>query len=241
MKGKLILVGAGPGDPDLITIKGMKALERAEVLLYDFLANDIFLDYVPDDCINVFVGKKPDVHKTQQIEINELIIKYLQEGKCVVRLKGGDPYVFGRGHEEEMIAASCGVETEVIPGVSSFYAVPAVNHLPLTRRGISESFWVLTGTTKDLSVAKDIKMAAESNATVVILMGMSKLPEICDIFIDAGKKDSLVTVIQNGTLPSQKIANGTISSIVEQVNKYGLSNPAIIVIGDVNQVMNLYS
>lgn len=239
MVGKLILVGAGPGDPELITLKGVKALECAEVLLYDALANEELLGYIPESCIKVFVGKKPNVHRTQQIEINDLIVKHLMNGKTVVRLKGGDPYVFGRGHEEELIASSCGAETEVVPGVSSFYAVPAVNHLPLTRRGISESFWVLTGTTKDLSIAKDLKMAAQSSATVVILMGMSNLKAICEVFNDAGKGDSLVTIIQNGTLKIQKMVQGTIMTIVEQVEDKQLSNPAIIVVGDVNQVLTL--
>lgn len=239
MVGKLILVGAGPGDPELITLKGVRALESAEVLLYDALANEVFLEYAPSTCTKIFVGKKPNVHRTQQVEINELIVKYLLEGKDVVRLKGGDPYVFGRGHEEELMAVSCGAETEVIPGVSSFYAVPAVNHLPLTRRGISESFWVLTGTTKDLTIAQDLKMAAQSNATVVILMGMNNLESICEVFKKAGRPDGLVTIIQNGTLESQKTVHGTISTIVDEVEKNQVSNPAIIVVGDVNQVLSV--
>ena len=238
MKGKLILVGAGPGDPDLITVKGIKALAQADVLLYDALANKELLSHTREGCKQIFVGKRPNVHRTQQKEINELIVKYTLVGKIVVRLKGGDPYVFGRGHEEEVYVASHGIETEVIPGVSSFYSVPAVNHLPLTRRGLSESFWVLTGTTRDLSIAKDIKMAARSHATVVILMGMSKLGQICQIFREEGNKHQLVTIIQNGTLPNQKIVSGTIETIEELVQKEKMTNPSIIVIGQVNEVLS---
>ncbi len=237
MKGKLILVGAGPGDPELITLKGVKAIESADVLLYDALANEVLLNYASNSCIKKFVGKKPSIHQTQQVDINKLIVEYAQKGKTVVRLKGGDPYLFGRGHEEQVYARENGIDTEVIPGVSSFYAVPEVNQLPLTRRGLSESFWVLTGTTKDLELAKDIRRAAESDATIVVLMGMNKLSEICDIFKETEKSQTLITIIQNGTLPSQKIVKGTIESIQNLVKRAKMSNPAIIVIGEVNQVL----
>lgn len=231
-KGKLVLVGAGPGDPELITLKGIKALEQAEVVLYDALANEELLAYAKN-AEKIFVGKKPGVHKAQQIEINQMLVELTLAGKHVVRLKGGDAYVFGRGHEEQMSVAEHGIPVEIIPGVSSFYAVPELKSLPLTRRGYSESFWVLTGTTKDLDLAYDIKRAADSNATVVILMGMKKLPEIVSIFQEKRKGDLPVAIIQNGSMPDEKVGLGTIDSIIDVVAQKKLSSPAIIVIGEV--------
>lgn len=232
-RGKLTLIGAGPGDPELITLKAVKELKKAEVVLYDALVNEEVLNHCPDNCERVFVGKKPGVHRNQQIEINELIVKYGQSGKHVARLKGGDSYIFGRGHEEEVFALEHGMAVEVIPGISSFYSVPELNRLPLTRRGLSESFWVLTGTTKDLELAEDLTLAATSNSTVVVLMGMKKLPEIVQLFQEQKRSTTPIAIIQNGSLPSQKIGVGTIDTILTIVKEKALSSPAIIVIGEV--------
>ncbi len=235
-KGKVILIGAGPGDPGLITLKAVEALKVADVVLYDALANQIFLDYAPK-AEQIFVGKKPGVHLTQQLEINNLILHYVSQGKIVARLKGGDAYVFGRGHEEEVFIKSQGFDVEVIPGVSSFYSVPELVGLPLTRRGLSESFWVLTGTTKDLELATDLKLAAQSNATVVVLMGMSKLAQIVAVFLNENKGDLPVAIIQNGSTPSQKMVVGNVLNIIDLVEKNEISSPAIIVIGKVVSVL----
>ncbi|MEX1382288.1 uroporphyrinogen-III C-methyltransferase, partial [Lutibacter sp.] len=178
MKTKLIkkvtLIGAGPGDPDLITVKGVKALQSAKVILYDALINRELLEYAPY-AKKIFVGKRKGMHSFTQDKINELIVKSAFEYGNAVRLKGGDPFIFGRGSEEVEFIESFGIETEVISGISSAMAVPASQGISLTKRGISESFWVITGTTSERKLSTDVYLAAQSTATVVILMGMSKL------------------------------------------------------------------
>ena len=158
--GHLILIGAGPGDPELITLKGINALKRADVVLYDALANDQLLDYCKADCEKIYVGKKSGLHIKQQAHINELIVEHASKDKVVVRLKGGDPFVFGRGHEEMEHARQHNIESEVIPGVTSSISVPSSHHIPLTKRGINESFWVVTGTTRSHKFSKDLVQAA---------------------------------------------------------------------------------
>ncbi len=236
-RGKLILVGAGPGDPELITLKGVRKLQEADVVLYDALSNYELLVHA-DNAEHIFVGKKPGVHRRQQSEINEMIVGFVGRGKTVVRLKGGDAYVFGRGHEEVVFAAENGVSSEVVPGVSSFYSVPELIGLPLMRRGLSESFWVLTGTTKDLELAKDLRRAAESEATVVILMGMSHLSKIVEIFKDAGKKDLPIAIIQEGSTSNQSVGKGTVNNILKVVAEKELKSPAIIVLGSVVSILS---
>ncbi|WP_136466187.1 uroporphyrinogen-III C-methyltransferase [Flagellimonas onchidii] len=230
--GKLTVVGAGPGDVDLITLKGIKALQRADVVLYDALVDTELLEYAPN-AEHIFVGKRKGCYAYQQDQINELIVQRANLNKNVVRLKGGDPFVFGRGAEEMEYAALYGLDVEVVPGISSSVAVPASQHIPVTKRGASESFWVITGTTKEHKLSTDVALAAKSNATVVILMGMSKLGEITELFAKEGKSDIPVAIIQNGTRDNEKIGIGTVSTIVEKVNEQKLSNPAIIIIGEV--------
>ena len=229
---KLSVVGAGPGDPELITIKAVKALESANVVLYDALINRELLDYAPQ-AEHIFVGKRKDKHRYSQNEINELIVKYAFERGHVVRLKGGDPFVFGRGSEEIRYAKNKGLETAVVSGITSSIAVPANAGIPLTQRETSESFWVITGTTSQKKLSEDIRLAAQSTATVVILMGMGKLNEIVDIFRRFGKKDLPVGIIQNGTTINEKSGFGRISNIEEVVADKKLTAPAIIVIGEV--------
>src|ERR1700712_3204988 len=198
MIGKLSLVGAGPGDPDLITIKAIKTLASAKVVLYDALANDYLLQYAPT-AIKQFVGKRYGCHALSQSAINDLIIEYASSHGHVVRLKGGDPFVFGRAQEEIAAAQAAGITVEVIPGISSALAVPASAMIPLTCRGINESFWVTTGTTQSGDISGDVELAARSSATVVILMAMSKLESIMDIFTENGKGETPVAIIQDGT------------------------------------------
>ena len=175
---RLTLVGAGPGDPELITIKAIKALKDAQVILYDALVNPELLDYARPDVHKIFVGKRAGKHYLPQDEINRLIVEFAFTHGHVVRLKGGDPFVFGRGHEELQYAESFGLETAIVPGVTSAVAVPALQRIPLTKRGVSESFWVVTGTTRQHTLSKDLALAAQSTATVIILMGTKKLKEI---------------------------------------------------------------
>lgn len=231
-QGKLIVVGAGPGDPELITLKAIKAIESADVLLYDALVNDELLKYAPNaECI--FVGKRKGCYTYQQEQINDLFVQRAQEGKVVVRLKGGDPFVFGRGSEEMEYAANFRIETVLVPGLSSSLSVPAMQNIPVTKRGLSESFWVITGTTKEHKLSDDIRLAAKSNATVVILMGMSKLSQIVHLFKNEGKSKTAIAIVQNGTRADEKIGLGTITSIETEVKRKELTNPAIIIIGEV--------
>ncbi len=230
---KLTLVGAGPGDPELITLKGIKALASADVVMYDALTHPDLLDHCRPDALKVFVGKRFGELSCTQEEINPLIVHYAQAYGHVVRLKGGDPFVFGRGYEEIEFARQHGIETAVIPGLSSSYAVPALAGIPLTTRGVSESFWVVTGTTKTGQLSADMHLAAQSTATVVILMGMHKLPKIMALFGQYGKSETPVAIIQNGTMPDEKIAIGSVNTIVDLANRQAISSPAIIVVGEV--------
>ncbi len=235
---RLTLIGAGPGDPDLITYKAVKALQTANIVLYDALVHPDLLQHAPASAELVYVGKRPWQQgrggcEFAQGDINHLIVQYAHSHGHVVRLKGGDPFVFGRGFEEMVFAQDCGVETAVIPGLSSSYAVPALAGIPLTCRGVSESFWVLTGTTKDHQLSSDIPTAVRSSATLVILMGMKHLPEIAGLLRKAGRASEPVAVIQNGSRPDEQIALATADQIVRTVADRKLSNPAIIVIGAV--------
>ena len=236
---KLTLIGAGPGDPDLITLKGIKALQKAKVVLYDSLAHLSLLEHCPDDCVKTLVGKRYGKISCGQDDINNLIVESANQYGEVVRLKGGDSFIFGRGYEEIIFAAQHGIEYEVIPGISSSYSAPALAGIPLTSRGLSESFWVITGTTKDHALSGDILLAAQSTATVVILMGMHKLHEIVDIYAGLGKMDEAISIIQNGSLPEQKVVTGKISNIQPLVKVSGISSPAIIVIGAVAALPDL--
>lgn len=239
MNSTLQLVGAGPGDPDLITIKAIKAIQQADVILYDALANESFLNYAKAVCIKQFVGKRFGCHALSQKEINHLIINYAATHKRIVRLKGGDPFVFGRALEEIEVAKEFGIEVEVIPGVSSAIAVPASQMIPLTARGVNESFWVTTGTTRSGKISEDIRLAAQSTATVVILMAMSKLEEIMDIFKEFGKEQTPVAIIQDGTTANAKMVMGTVKDIAYRSQFSGLTNPAIIVVGEVVSLHSL--
>lgn len=230
---KVSLVGAGPGDPDLITVKGLKALQSADVVLYDALSNPALLAEAPVNALKVYVGKRANKHRYPQEEINLMIVQYAYSHGHVVRLKGGDPFIFGRGHEELEYIDAFGIETEIVPGISSCYAVPELQQVPLTRRGVNESFWVITGTTSSGEISKDIALAAQSSATVVILMGMKKLPEITRLFTKADKANTPVMIIQNGSMPNEQMVLGTIDTIEAEVEKEGLGAPAIIVIGEV--------
>jgi uroporphyrin-III C-methyltransferase len=229
----LSLVGAGPGDPELITLKAIRAIKKADVILYDALANEELLAYAQPNAIKKFVGKRYGCHALSQEEINVLILEYAHSHGHVVRLKGGDPFVFGRAQEEIETARQAGIPVEVIPGISSALAVPTMQMIPLTNRGIAESFWVTTGTTRSGDISNDIKLAAQSSATVIILMAMSKLEGIMDIFKEYGKQDTPVAIIQNGTTPEEKWVIGSVKDIAFKAELESISNPAIIIVGEV--------
>ncbi len=236
---KCTIVGAGPGDPDLLTLKAVKALNQAAVVLYDALVNPEMLEHAPQ-AEKIFVGKRKGCHAYAQEQINELIVKFAKEKGHVVRLKGGDPFVFGRGSEEKNYAREYGVAVEVISGISSAIAVPAFVGIPVTQRDITESFWVITGTTSGHKLSKDVKLAAKTSATVVILMGMGKLAEIAALYKKEAKDEMPIAIIQNGTRENQKVIAGSIGSIENLAKEYELGTPAIIIIGEVVKECEAY-
>ncbi len=229
----ITLVGAGPGDPDLITRKGLRALQRADVVLYDALVAPELLDEAPAHARKYFVGKRAGRHSMKQQQINELMVALARRYGHVVRLKGGDPFVFGRGQEEVEYARQYGIPTEVVPGISSCIAVPELQGVPPTSRGYSQSFWVMTATTREGKLAEDVRLAARSTATVVILMGLRKLREITALFSGAGRGEVPAMVVQNGTLPNERCFLGTVDTIATEVEAGAGEGPVIIVIGEV--------
>lgn len=232
LRSKLTLVGAGPGDPDLISVKGIKAIADADVILYDDLASKELLSYAKHKTEKIYVGKRVGKHSHTQDAINELIIHFAKEKGHVIRLKGGDPFIFGRGYEEIEYAQAHGIPCDIVPGISSAHSVPALQGIPLTSRGVSQSYWVVTATSKDGSLTKDISLAAQSTATVVVLMGTRKLREICLAFAEHGKSEAPIAIIQNGTMPNEKIIKGAISTIMALAKDAQISSPAIIIIGE---------
>ncbi len=230
---RVTLVGAGPGDPELITLKAVNVIKSADIVLYDALVSDEILNMIPKGVPTLCVGKRAGSHSYKQEDINDLIVEFAYLYGHVVRLKGGDPFVFGRGSEEIEFAESQGVPAAVVPGISSALAVPASMNIPLTARGISESFWVVTGTTREGAISADIALAARSSATVVILMGLNKIGEIMEQFQLHGKHQVPVAVIQNGTLPDQKSVTGNVATIAGLAAIAGIGSPAVIVIGEV--------
>jgi uroporphyrin-III C-methyltransferase len=230
---RLLIVGAGPGDPDLITVKGLRAIQNADVILYDALASPELLKHAPEGCKKIYVGKRKNRKEFPQEEINQLIVFYAIRFGCVVRLKGGDPHVFGRGQEEMEYAIRRGIPTEVISGVSSALAAPAAAGIPLTKRGVNESFWVITGTLSSGEMSNDIAIAAKSSATIIVLMGVSHLQKIASLFMETRSANEPIAVIQQATTTEQKVVVGTVSDIFQRVIDSNITSPAVIVVGKV--------
>jgi uroporphyrin-III C-methyltransferase len=228
----LFIMGGGPGDPDLITLKAYKVLQRANVILYDNLVNKELLNMAPSTCELIYVGKQPYGAYTTQERIHELILEHCGTNKVVIRLKGGDPYIFGRGYEELLFAEEHGIQTYYIPGISSMQAA-GLNGIPLTHRGISESIWIITGTKKDGSLSRDLQSAINSAATVVIYMGMKKLPEIAATYINADLGDMPAAIIQHASLPNQRKVICVAKDLESAAATASMTYPAIIIIGPV--------
>lgn len=226
---RISLVGAGPGDPDLITRKGLKLLQTADVLLYDALVAPELLEEVPKTCVRIYVGKRAGQHSLKQDQINELLVESAERFGHAVRLKGGDPFVFGRGMEEKVYAEQRGIPVAVVPGISSCIAVPELQGVPPTSRGYARSFWVLTAHTKEGELSSDLQLAAQSNATSIILMGMRQLSAICELF-----GHGQIMVIQNGSMPNEQVWVGEVSvEFAHKVTAEKGPGPGIIVIGAV--------
>jgi len=232
IKPELIVAGAGPGDPELISLKALRALQEANVVLYDNLINKSLLEHTREDCEKIYVGKLPYGDYTAQETIHALILeKAMAKGK-VVRLKGGDPFIFGRGFEEILFARQHGIEASYIPGITSMQAV-GLDDIPLTFRTVSESIWVLTGTKKDGSLSGDLKKAMHSKATVVVYMGVKKLPEIARIYEEEGQGEMPAAIVQHASLPIRKLVRGMIKELPALAAQQHLTHPAVLIIGPV--------
>lgn len=231
--GKVYLVGAGPGDPGLMTVRGLQLLRSAQVVVYDQLVNPALLEEVSPDAQRIFVGKQAGRHSIAQGEINEVLVNYALQGYLVVRLKGGDPFVFGRGGEEAEILHEAGIPFEIVPGISSAIAAPAYAGIPLTHRKYASSLAVVTGH-EALKSKLSVDWAKLSTAvdTLVILMGLHNLRHIVAQLIEHGRAaDTPVAVIHRGTTAAQQTVVGTLADIVDK--SAGMKAPALIVVGEV--------
>jgi uroporphyrin-III C-methyltransferase/precorrin-2 dehydrogenase/sirohydrochlorin ferrochelatase len=232
--GTVYLVGAGPGDPKLITARGLEVLRRADVVVYDRLVSHALLDEAPAEAELVYAGKAPGGHCMAQEGINALLVRAARLGKTVVRLKGGDPFVFGRGAEEALACADAGVPWEVVPGVSSIVGVPARASIPVTTRGYGGSFAVATAhRAADGSDPVDWEALARMD-TLVVLMGVERLAEVVERLRASGRSaETPIALIENGTLPSERVVAGTLADIVEEARRERVGSPAVIVVGEV--------
>lgn len=235
-RGFVYLVGAGPGDPGLLTIKGANCIAEADVIVYDRLVSPQILDYARADAELIYVGKSPERHTLKQEEINSLLVAKAKEGKVVTRLKGGDPFVFGRGGEEAEELVKNNIPFEVVPGITSAIAVPAYAGIPVTHRDFTSTIGIITGnedpTKEDSNI--DWEKIATGMGTLIFLMGMANLPKIVDKLLFYGRESSTpVALIRWGTRPEQQTLTGTLSDIVEKAKESEFKNPAIIIVGEV--------
>jgi uroporphyrin-III C-methyltransferase len=235
-KGKVYLVGAGPGDPELMTGKAVRLLREADVILYDALVGEGIKGLFPPGAVLIDVGKRADDHTFRQEEINRMLVDLASEHKKIVRLKGGDPYVFGRGGEEAECLVKAGIDVEAVPGVTSAIAVPELAGIPVTHRGCASALTIITGhedPTKGDS-ALNFKALAQMRGTIVILMGIKRLKENVDALLANGKPpETPVAIIERGTTGKERITSGTLGNIVSMAELRGVKSPAIIVIGEV--------
>lgn len=236
IQGFVYLVGAGPGDRNLITRKALDCLFTCDTVVYDYLATDRLLEEVGPDCEKIYVGKKAGCHTMAQEEINQILIAKAKEGKKVVRLKGGDPMVFGRGGEEALALKQERIPFEIVPGVTSVTAALSSAGIPVTHRGLSRSFHVMTGHTlgKEGGLPEDFSLFARCPGTLIFLMGLNNMEQIVEGLLQQGKEGGTpAAVIENGTLPEQRVVRGSLKNIAELVKEQGIHAPAIIVVGAV--------
>ncbi len=239
--GGVYLVGAGPGDLGLLTLRARELIEIADVLVYDYLVNERLLDWCKENCEKIYVGKKPGFHAISQDEIEDIIVKYAREGKTVVRLKGGDPFIFGRGGEEALRMTADGISYEIVPGVTAALATAAYAGVPLTHRDISSSISILTGheNIEKHESRVSFRDFAKTAETLCIYMGMGRLATITVELMEGGlSPDTPVVVVQWATLPRQRSLLATLSTVTEECRIKNLSNPSVIVVGKVSQFYN---
>ncbi|MEW9700157.1 uroporphyrinogen-III C-methyltransferase [Paenibacillus sp. SI8] len=235
-KGKVYLVGAGPGDPKLITIRGLEAIQKADVIVYDRLATPRLLKHRRPDAELIFVGKLPDKHMMKQEQINQLLVDLALQGKIVTRLKGGDPSVFGRVGEEAELLADNDVTYEIIPGITSSIAVPAYAGIPVTHRDFTSSFAIITGHEYPNKTYSNLdwEHLAKAVGTMVFLMGVANLEHICSELIRCGKSPQMpVALVRWGTWTDQATITGTLEDISEKVKQANFQSPAVIIVGEV--------
>jgi len=232
-KAKVSLVGAGPGCKDLITVKGLRVLKEADAILYDALIDKTLLDEVSDDIPKIYVGKRCEKYSLTQNEINTLIVESSFLYGHVVRLKGGDPFVFGRASEEIDYVESFGISVDVVPGISSAISVPASQGIPVTKRGVSSSFWVVTATKKGGEFSEDLGLASQSSATLIILMGIRRFAEITGKIKQYRRGMTPIAVIQNGTMATESCITGTLNNAETMLESIDMTQLGIIVVGDV--------
>src|SRR5688572_29813486 len=234
--GAVALVGAGPGDPGLLTLRGRRLLRRADVVVYDRLVDPRVLALAPPGVLRIYAGKASGFHALPQEEINALLVAHARRGRRVVRLKGGDPFVFGRGGEEAEALADAGIPFQVVPGVSAAIAVPAYAGIPVSHRGLASSLAVVTGHEGCGKKAPRVDWARLATAvdTLVVLMGLAALPGIVEALLAAGRAPATpVALVQAGTTAAQRTVTGTLADIVERARTAALEPPVTIVIGDV--------
>lgn len=233
-QGEVYLVGAGPGDPDLLTFKALRLMQRADVVLYDRLVGEGILNLVRRDAERVYVGKVPEEHTLAQDEISRMLLRLAQEGKRVLRLKGGDPFIFGRGGEEIELLAEAGVPFQVVPGITAATGCAAYAGIPLTHRDHAQACVFVTGHTKDGQLDLDLNALLQPRQTVAVYMGLAHLAELAHAFIEKGAAPSLpVALVDNGTRPNQRVLIGTLSTIAEKAVKAGVKGPAMVIVGSV--------
>jgi uroporphyrin-III C-methyltransferase/precorrin-2 dehydrogenase/sirohydrochlorin ferrochelatase len=232
--GCVYLVGAGPGDPDLLTLRAWRLMQAANVLVYDRLVSDEILDMVPADVERVTVGKVPGNHCVPQDQINALLIARARSGQRILRLKGGDPYIFGRGGEEAEALVEARIPFEVVPGITAAAGASSYCGIPLTHRDYSQSVTFATGHLKDDSANLDWQSLARANTTLVVYMGMASLPFIAGKLIEHGRDASTpVAAVHRATQAQQRIVIGTLATIGDSVAEAGISSPAAIIVGEV--------
>lgn len=237
-KGRVSIVGAGPGDPELITVKALRAIQSADVILYDRLVNTELLNDAPVHCQRIYCGKSPGHHPTPQPLIEQMLIQHARAGKHVVRLKGGDPFVFGRGGEEALALCQAGITYQIIPGITSAIGAGGSALIPMTHRGAAASWAIVTGSqceNKQSSARWDL--LAHGVDTLVIYMGVSQLEQTTMELLKHGKPASTpIALIENGTLPHQRVFTGTLEEMSKLAVANQVSNPALVVIGEVVRV-----